>query len=86
MTTQVGLGVEALGAEGAVEGSLARVAAYVPLKVALLVEALEAQMALMWLFACVPLHVPRKVHLLVEAPAANGAPKRALWVPANHHA
>lgn len=86
MTTQVGLGVEALGAEGAVEGSLARVAAYVPLKVALLVEALEAQMALMWLFACVSLHVPCKVHLLVEAPAAHGAPKRALRVPANHHA
>lgn len=56
------------------------------LEVAFLVEALGAQVALVWLFASVPLHVTRKVHLLVEAPAAQSAPKRALRVPANHHA
>lgn len=75
MTAQVGLGVEALWAEGAVEGPLSRVGAYVPLEVALLVEALRTQVAMMWLLSCVALHVPCKVHLLVEAPATYGAPK-----------
>lgn len=73
VAVQVGLGVEALGAEGAVEGLLARVAPHVALQVALLVEALGAQLALVGLLARVALHVPCQVHLLVEGHATHAA-------------
>lgn len=78
MAAQVRLGVEALGAESAVEGPLARVAAHVSFEVALLVETHRAKLALVRLFACVTLHVPRQVHLLAEGLATHGALVRAL--------
>lgn len=84
VAAEVGLGVEALGAEGAVEGPLARVAAHVALEIALLVEAHGAQVALVWLLPRVALHVARQVHLLAEALAAHRAAERPLGAPAHH--